>query len=104
MSLCHNFTDNSLQGPGDTATTEAITGTGDALPSQIGSKRLHDVPGGVTHDPQAKGSTRFEKHKKQAGGDQDYGAGEGPQVDRAPGDEGLGNEEAMDKLERKVEN
>ena len=80
-----------------------MTGTGVALPSQIGSKRLHDVPGGVVHDPQAKGSTRFEKHKAQSGGDQEFGATEGPQVTRAPGDEQLGDEEAMDKLERKVD-
>ena len=79
-----------------------MTGTGDALPSQIGSKRLHDVPGGVVHDPQAKGSTRFEKHKVQKDGDQALGAGEGPQVERAPGDEDLTNEEAMDIVEQKV--
>jgi hypothetical protein len=36
-----------------------MTKTGDALPSQIGSKRMHNVPGGVVHDPQAKGSSRF---------------------------------------------
>ena len=79
-----------------------MTGIGDALPSQIGSKRLHDVPSGVVRDPQAKGSTRFEKHKAQNDGDLALGAGEGPQVDRAPGDEGLADEEAMDKVERKV--
>jgi len=87
----------------DTATVEAMTGTGDALPSAIGSKRLHDVPGGVVHDPQAKGSTRFEKHKAQKDGDQALGAGEGPQVERAPGDEELSDGEAMDKVERKVD-
>jgi len=91
------------RGPRDNEPVEAITGTGDALPSQIGSKRLHDVPGGVVHDPQAKGSTRFEKHKAQNGGDQEFAAGEGPHVTRAPGYEQLGDEEAMDKLERKVD-
>ena len=79
-----------------------MTGTGDAMPSQTDSKRLHNVPGGVTHDPQAKGSTRFEKHKVQSGGDVEFGAGEGPQVDRAPGDEQLSDNQAMDKVERKV--
>lgn len=80
-----------------------MTGIGDALPSQIGSKRLHDVPSGVVHDPQAKGSTRFEKHKVQKDGDQAIGAGEGPQVDRPPGDEDLADEEVMDKVDRKVD-
>jgi hypothetical protein len=80
-----------------------MTGIGDALPSQIGSKRLHDVPGGVVHDPQAKGSTRFEKHKAQNKSDQELGATEGPQVDKAPGDETLADEEAMDKVDRKVD-
>jgi len=91
------------RGPRDNEPVEALTGTGDAIPSQAFSKRLHDVPGGVVHDPQAKGSTRFEKHKVQSGGDQDVAAGDGPLVDRAPGDEELGDEEAMDKLERKVD-
>ena len=61
------------------------------------------MPGGVVHDPKAKGSTRYEKHIAQGGGDVEYGAGEGPGVDRAPGDEDLGDEEAMDKLEAKVD-
>ncbi len=30
------------------------------------------------------------------------GASEGPGVDKAPGDEELGDEEAMDKVDRKV--
>lgn len=77
-----------------------LTGTGDALPSQVDSKRLHNVPGGVVHNPMAKGSTRYEKHIKQAS-DVDAGASEGPQVDRAPGEEDLGDEQAMDQLERK---
>ena len=57
----------------------------------------------AVHDPQAKGSTRFEKHKAQSTGDQEYAAGEGPQVDRAPGDENISDEAAMDKVENKVE-
>jgi hypothetical protein len=81
---------------------EVLTGTGDALPSQTDSKRLHDVPGGVVNDPAAKGSTRYEKHVRQDGADVEYGAGEGPGVDRAPGDEGMAVGEAMDKVERKV--
>jgi hypothetical protein len=80
-----------------------MTGIGDALPSQIGSKRMHDVPSGVVHDPQAKGSTRFEKHKVQNESDLELGASEGPRVDRVPGDEDLADEEVMDKVERKVD-
>lgn len=79
-----------------------MTGTGDTLPAQTDSKRLHPVPGGVVHDPKAKGSKRYEKHIRQKGSDLDYGASEGPGVDKAPGDEELGDEEAMDKVERKV--
>ena len=80
-----------------------MTGIGDALPSQISSKRMHDVPGGVVHDPQAKGSTRSEKHKVGKERDQELGAAEGPQVDKPPGDEDLPDEEVMDKVERKVD-
>ena len=86
--------------PQDTAPAEVMTGTGDALPSQVDSKRLHAVPGGVTHDPQAKGSTRFTDHKKQQS-EFDTGASEGAQVEPAPGDEDLSPEAAMDKMERK---
>lgn len=84
----------------DTATNEIITGTGDALPSTIDSKRLHNVPGGVTTDPFAKGSTRMEAHKKQ---ESEFvtGASDGPQTDRAPGQEELSDDQAMDNIERK---
>jgi hypothetical protein len=81
---------------------EVLTGTGDALPSQTDSKRLHDVHGGVVNDPAAKGSTRYEKYVRQEGADVEYGAGEGPGVDRVPGDEGMAVGEAMNKVERKV--
>lgn len=84
----------------DTAGQQVLTGTGDALPAQVGSKRLHQVPGGVTHDDNAKGSTRYTEHIKQPT-DEDKGASEGPQVERAPGDEQLTDEQAMDKVERK---
>ena len=80
-----------------------MTGTGDTLPTQTDSKRLHPVPGGVVHDPKAKGSTRYEKHIRQKGPDLDYGASEGPGVDRPPGDEELRDEEAIDKVERKID-
>jgi hypothetical protein len=78
-----------------------LTGTRDSLPSQTDSKRLHNVPGGVVHDPKAKRSTRYEEHIV---GDSDVNAGasEGPQVDKAPGVEDASDEAAMDKMERMV--
>ena len=75
---------------------------GDALPSQIDSKRLHNVPGGVVNDPKAKGSTRYEKHIRQKGGDVEFGASEGPYVDKPPSDENLSDGAATDKVERKM--
>jgi hypothetical protein len=72
------------------------------LPSQVDSKRLHPVPGGVVNDPNAKGSLRYEKHIRQKGGDVEHGASEGPSVDKVPGDEELGDQEAMDKVDGKV--
>lgn len=91
-----------IQTTKDRATQEILTGLGDTLPSQTDSKRLHPVPGGVVNDPHAKGSTRYEKHIRQKGSDLDHGAGEGPGVEKVPGMEGLGDEEAMDKVERKL--
>ncbi|KAK4936430.1 hypothetical protein LTR10_022704 [Elasticomyces elasticus] len=87
----------------DTRASDVITGTGDTLPGTVDSKRLHAVPGGVTQDPFAKGSTRMTAHKKQ---DSDFekGASDGPQVERAPGQEDpeeLSDEQVMDNLERK---
>lgn len=59
------------------------------------------MPGGVTQDPFAKGSTRMTDHKKQVS-DFEKGASDGPLADKAPGDEDLTDEQAMDKIERKV--
>jgi hypothetical protein len=92
-----------IQTTKDRATQEILTGLGDTLPSQTDSKRLHPVPGGVVNDPRAKGSTRYEKHIRQKGSDLDHEAGEGPGVEKAPGMEELGDEEAMDNVERKLE-
>ncbi|KIX10003.1 uncharacterized protein Z518_01084 [Rhinocladiella mackenziei CBS 650.93] len=85
----------------DTAPNDVLTGTGDSLPSQVDSKRLHSVPGGVTHDPSTKGSTRMTKHTKQQS-DFVTGASEGPWTDRIPGQEGISDEEAMDNIERRA--
>lgn len=56
---------------------ETITGTGDALPSEIGSKRLHND---VNQDL-SKGHQRYDKHVKQKGSDQEKGASEGATED-----------------------
>ena len=56
---------------------ETITGTGDALPSEIGSKRLHND---VNQD-RSKGHQRYDKHVKQKGSDQEKGASEGASED-----------------------
>lgn len=57
----------------------------------------------MVNDPAARGSKRDEKLIKQGNADVEYGASEGPGVDKAPGDEDLGDAEAMDKVERKIE-
>lgn len=56
---------------------ETITGTGDALPSEIGSKRLHND---VSQDL-SKGHQRYDKHVRQKGSDQEKGASEGATED-----------------------
>jgi len=78
-----------------------MTGTGDALPSQVDSKRLHQVPGGVTHDPNAKGSTRYTEHIAQQS-DFEKGASEGSQAERVPGQENLSQGQVTDQAERKM--
>jgi len=45
---------NDQQSTRDTASRQIITGTGDALPPQVDSKRLHNVPGRATNDPFAE--------------------------------------------------
>jgi len=83
--------------------TEAMTGIVGALPSQIGSECLYDVPSGVVHGPQAKGSIRFENHKFHDVSDYNAAAGGRPQVDKAPRDEELAGEEAMYKAYQMVD-
>ena len=78
-----------------------MTGIGDAMPGQTDSKRLHNVPGGVTQDPQAKGSTRYTEHKATTS-DFVKGASDGPGVDQnTPGMEELSTQQARDKVEQK---
>lgn len=58
------------------------------------------MPGGVTHDDNAKGSDRYTKHI--AGKSHlEIGASDGPGVEKAPGQEQMSQEEARDRLERK---
>ena len=68
------------------AQREILSGTGDCLASQTDSQRLHNVPGGVVHDSKAKGTARYKKHIV-GDSDANAGASEGPQVDKAPGNE-----------------
>jgi hypothetical protein len=59
---------------------------------------MHNVPGGVTQDPQAKGSTRFEAHKA-SDSNVERGATEGSNVEQdVPGLEELTPEQAADKV------
>jgi hypothetical protein len=65
------------------ATGEVITGTGDQLPAQVESKRMHFG----ANEPLAKGHDRYHKHHKQNESDLERFAGEGAEVDEAPGEE-----------------
>ena len=76
-----------------------MTGTGDALPSSVDGKRLHDVPGGTVSDPLSKGSQRYDKHTVQKGGDQEYGASASHGVEKAAGMEDLTDEQATNSVE-----
>ncbi|KAL9131065.1 MAG: hypothetical protein Q9217_000888 [Psora testacea] len=63
--------------PDKAPTADVITGTGDALPSEVGSKRLHNV----MNPDISKGDGRYDKHVAQKGSDQEKGASEGPGED-----------------------
>lgn len=53
---------------------DILTGTGDTLPAEVGSKRLH-----FFGSPDAsKGHPRADKHGKQKGSHFDHAAGESP--------------------------
>lgn len=56
---------------------DILTGTGDTLPAEVGSKRLHFG----RNEDLSKGHARYDKHVKQKGSDQERGAGEGPEED-----------------------
>ncbi|MCJ1259233.1 hypothetical protein MMC24_007069 [Lignoscripta atroalba] len=64
-------------------TGEVVTGTGDQMPAQVESKRLHMG----ANNPLSKGHDRYDKHTRQKESDLERYAGEGAGVDRAPGEE-----------------
>ncbi len=71
-NACH------LQSTRDNApSADVITGTGDSLPAEVGSKRLHNV---VNSDV-SKGHPRYDKHVRQKGSDFDKEATDGPGED-----------------------
>jgi hypothetical protein len=78
-----NATDIPRRNKDISASGEVITGTGDQLPAQIESKRLHFGP----NEPLAKGHDRYDKHRKQKESDLERYAVEGAEVDAAPGEE-----------------
>ena len=54
-------------------TADVMTGTGDTLPAEVGSKNLH-----FAGNPDlSKGHQRYDKHVRQKGSDQERDAGEG---------------------------
>jgi hypothetical protein len=55
----------------------------------------------VVQDPNAKGSTRYDKHIRHNRSDIEQAAGEGSQVETPPGEEETPEEEVVDKVERK---
>lgn len=65
-------------------TSEVIRSTGDQLPVQVESKRMHLG----ANEPLAKGYDRYHKHHRQQESGFERFAGEGAEVDEAPGDEG----------------
>lgn len=79
----------------DTATTgEVETISGRPLDASVESKRLTNSAG---DKDLAKGSLRYEKHARQNGADEERLAGQGPEVEAAPGEEEVGQEELRDR-------
>jgi len=79
------------------ATGEVITGTGDQLPAQVESKRLHISP----NNPGAKGHDRVDKHATHNRSHVDRYAGEGSTVDPVPGEDEDDQDALRDSRERK---
>ena len=74
-----------IQDVRDTAPVpETITGIGDALPSEVGSKNLHYLG----NPNLSKGDASYDKHVRQKGSDQERGA--------VPMDEDTGEQKVKD--------
>ena len=71
-------------------TSETVTGTGDQMPVQAETKRMHLG----ANDPLSKGHDRYDKHSRQKESDLERYAGDGAGVQAAPGEE----EEDQDTL------
>ena len=76
------------------ATGEVITGTGDQMPADVESKRLGM---GVAGGPAAKGHPRDAKGGVKTASEIERFAGEGAEVEPAPGEEEEGQDEVRDK-------
>lgn len=75
-------------------TAEIVTGTGEQITSNIEKKNLDDV----NYDPRAKGSAQYTKHVRQDNplDSLKHGAGS-HNVEAAPGEEELRQDELLDK-------
>ncbi|KAL6718137.1 hypothetical protein ACLMJK_004224 [Lecanora helva] len=85
----NNYGSSSLAGAADNAqdisrttkdtapSSDIVTGTGDTLPSQVGSKRLDNMG----NPDLSKGHARYDKHVRQKGSDMEQGASEGATED-----------------------
>ncbi|KAI9804261.1 MAG: hypothetical protein M1833_007068 [Piccolia ochrophora] len=78
-----NATDISRRTKDVGSTGEVLTGTGDQLPAEVESKNLHFG----ANDSLSKGHDRYDKHTRQKGSNEERYAGEGAEVDAAPGEE-----------------
>ena len=81
------------RGPGDAGTSdEMVTGTGDEMPAEVMTKNLHFGDG-----PAAKGNLRDAKAGQQKGSDEELYARDGADMEPAPGQEGLEQEEIREQ-------
>ncbi|MCJ1308140.1 hypothetical protein MMC25_001792 [Agyrium rufum] len=83
-----NATDISRANKDISATGEVMTGTGDQLPAQVESKRMHFG----ANNPLAKGHDRYDKHTRQKESDFERYAVDGAAMDEVPGQEDLSRE------------
>jgi len=88
-----NATDMPRRNKDMGATGEVVTMTGEQMPPQIESKRLHFG----ANDPLAKGHDRYDKHTRQKESDLERYAGEGAEVDEVPGEEGEEQDAVRDR-------